>query len=249
MHRTAVIFCNTGDNDDLEETCSIHYNSLKASSNEDLISTASWCLFNTSGSERTTCENSIFQCCYKELPGEDFGVGLRNDSVPRFDSPGHIIQVTSNEQRLSNYSSLLQQRANDGNLRIKHDVELKGKRQFEHEKVIIPEDLSEPHARGSAVKMSCLANGYQPSYSSGVSDKTEDLNEEGLIHPCTQYNFEPFHSAASRRPSGMPRYYRESSNNTDKHSQAAISIHVDHVRCCIDQLTDQLVWFDNENCS
>ncbi|KAI0986534.1 hypothetical protein GJ496_011163 [Pomphorhynchus laevis] len=69
------------------------------------------------------------------------------DPVPWFYSPGYLIQVTPNEQRLPNYSSLIRQRSNDSESRIKHDVELNGKRQFELEKVIIPEDLSEPHAR------------------------------------------------------------------------------------------------------
>ncbi|KAI0981548.1 hypothetical protein GJ496_005301 [Pomphorhynchus laevis] len=94
-----------------------------------------------------------------------------------------ILPITPNEQRLPNYSSLIRQRVNDGDSRIKHDVELKGKRQFELEMVIILTDLSESHARGSAVKMSCLTNGYQPNEESRLSDKTEGLNDDGLIHP------------------------------------------------------------------
>ncbi|KAI0986563.1 hypothetical protein GJ496_006177 [Pomphorhynchus laevis] len=153
--------------------------------------------------------------------------GLCNDPVPRFDSPGHLIQVTPNEQRHPNYSSLIRQRVNDSDSRIKHDVELNGKRQFELEKVVITKDLSEPHARGSAVKMSCLTNGYRPNEASRLSDKIEGLNDKGLIHPCLQVNFEPFHSVASRRRSVRSYSHRESSKNPNKHSQAASSIHVD----------------------
>ncbi|KAI0989834.1 hypothetical protein GJ496_004585 [Pomphorhynchus laevis] len=120
--------------------------------------------------------------------------------------------VTLNEQRLPKYSRLIRQLVN-GDSRIKYDVELNRKRQFELEKFIIPKDLSEPHASGSA--------------SSRLSDKTEGPNDEGLIYPCLQCNFEPFHSVASRRQSGISHSQRESSKNTDKHSQAAISIHVD----------------------
>ncbi|KAI0981262.1 hypothetical protein GJ496_004785 [Pomphorhynchus laevis] len=131
----------------------------------------------------------------------------------------HIIQVTPNEQCLPNYSSLIRQRVNDGDSRIKHDVELKGKRQFKLEKVIIPKDLSKPHARGSAVKMSCLTNVNRPNEASRLSDKTNGPNDEGLIHPCLQVNFEPFHSVASRRQSGILHSQRESSKNTDKHNK------------------------------
>ncbi|KAI0979856.1 hypothetical protein GJ496_002375, partial [Pomphorhynchus laevis] len=101
----------------------------------------------------------------------------------------HLIQVTHNKQRIPNYSSLIRQRVNDGDSRVKHDVELNGKRRFELEKVIIPKDLSEPHARGSAVKMFCLTDGYRPNEASRLSDKTAGPNDEGLIHPCLQINF------------------------------------------------------------
>ncbi|KAI0978805.1 hypothetical protein GJ496_000175 [Pomphorhynchus laevis] len=154
-------------------------------------------------------------------------VELCNDPVPRFDFPGHLIQFTPNEQRLPNYSSLIRQRVNEGDSCIKHDEELKGKRQFELGKVIIPEDLKDPHARGSTLKMSCLTNGYRSTDLSQLSDKTEGLNEEGLFHPCLQFNFGHSHSVASRRQSGMPHSQPESSNNTNKHSQSATLIHVD----------------------
>ncbi|KAI0982403.1 hypothetical protein GJ496_010346 [Pomphorhynchus laevis] len=138
-----------------------------------------------------------------------------------------ILRITPNEQRLPNYSILIRQRVNDGDSRIKHDVELNGKMQFKLEKVIIPEDLSEPYARWSAVKMSCLTDGYRSNEASRLSDKTEGPNDEGLIHPCLQVDFEPFHSVASRRQSGISHSQRESSKDMDKHSQAASSIHVD----------------------
>ncbi|KAI0987827.1 hypothetical protein GJ496_005489 [Pomphorhynchus laevis] len=121
--------------------------------------------------------------------------------------------------------------------------------QLELGKGIIPEDLSEPYATRSVVKMSCLANDYRPTDSSRLSDKTKGPNDEGLINPYLQFNFEHFQSMASTWQSGMLRSQCESSKNTDKHNQAESSIHVDQVKGCIDQLTDQLVSFDNENCS
>ncbi|KAI0986622.1 hypothetical protein GJ496_003808 [Pomphorhynchus laevis] len=76
--------------------------------------------------------------------------------------------------------------------------------------------------------MSCLTDCYPPNEESPLLDKTGGPNDEGLIHPCLQVNFEPFHSVASRRQSGISHSQRESSKNMDKHSQTASSIHVDH---------------------
>ncbi|KAI0985276.1 hypothetical protein GJ496_005310 [Pomphorhynchus laevis] len=75
--------------------------------------------------------------------------------------------------------------------------------------------------------MSYLTNGYRSNEVSQLSDKIEGPNDEGLIHPCLQVNFEPFHSVASRRQSGISHSQRESSKNMDKHSQTASLIHVD----------------------
>ncbi|KAI0985494.1 hypothetical protein GJ496_009342 [Pomphorhynchus laevis] len=72
-----------------------------------------------------------------------------------------------------------------------------------------------------------MTNGNRPNEASRLSDKTKGPNDEGLIQLCLQVHFESFHSVASRRQSGISHSQRESSKNTDKHSQAARLIHVD----------------------
>ncbi|KAI0988668.1 hypothetical protein GJ496_011539 [Pomphorhynchus laevis] len=124
--------------------------------------------------------------------GGDYFLPICNDQTKLHPRPDKLSNfppsVTSNVDSIPNNSSLVRQRASDGDWRIKHDVDL-NRRYFELGTGIIPEDLSEPHAKEFAVKTFCLTNGYQPMDSSQLSDKTE----------CLQFNFESFHSITSRR--------------------------------------------------